>query len=122
MAKTGRPKIEIDQKQFEGLCAIFCTEEEIADFFDCSVDTIGRWCKRTYDLTFAEVYKKKSAKGKASLRRMQYKAAESGNISMLIFLGKNYLGQTDRPEIEQTNNNDISITVRAATAADVEEE
>ena len=31
MAKTGRPKIEIDQKQFEGLCAIFCTEEEIAE-------------------------------------------------------------------------------------------
>ena len=91
---TGRPKKEIDKKIFENLCGLQCTLEEIAGVFDCSVDTIERWCKREYKETFAEVYKKHSAKGKTSLRRTQFKLAEK-SAAMAIFLGKNYLGQKD---------------------------
>ena len=91
---TGRPKKEIDKKIFENLCGLQCTLEEIAGVFDCSVDTIERWCKREYRETFAEVYKKHSAKGKTSLRRIQFKLAEK-SAAMAIFLGKNYLGQKD---------------------------
>lgn len=92
--KMGRPEIKIDKDNFEKLCALQCTEEEIAGFYDCSVDTINNWCKKTYDETFSETYKKKSAKGKMSLRRYQFKLAER-NASMAIFLGKQYLGQRD---------------------------
>lgn len=92
---AGRPRIAIDQKIFENLCGIFCTQEEIAGVFNCSVDTIDKFCKRTYKCNFTEVYKIHSAKGKMSLRRWQMQAAERGNTSMLIFLGKNYLGQAD---------------------------
>ena len=91
---TGRPKKEIDKKIFENICGLQCTLEEIAGVFDCSVDTIERWCKREYGETFAEVYKKHSAKGKTSLRRIQFKLAEK-SAAMAIFLGKNYLGQKD---------------------------
>ena len=91
---TGRPQKEIDKKIFENLCGLQCTLEEIAGVFDCSVDTIERWCKREYGETFAEVYKKHSAKGKTSLRRIQFKLAEK-SAAMAIFLGKNYLGQKD---------------------------
>ena len=91
---TGRPKKEIDKKIFENLCGLQCTLEEIAGVFDCSADTIERWCKREYGETFAEVYKKHSAKGKTSLRRIQFKLAEK-SAAMAIFLGKNYLGQKD---------------------------
>lgn len=91
---TGRPKKEIDKKIFENLCGLQCTLEEIAGVFDCSVDTIERWCKREYGETFAETYKKHSAKGKMSLRRIQFKLAEK-SAAMAIFLGKNYLGQKD---------------------------
>ena len=91
---TGRPRKEIDKKIFENLCGLQCTLEEIAGVFDCSVDTIERWCKREYQETFAEVYKKHSAKGKTSLRRIQFKLAEK-SAAMAIFLGKNYLGQKD---------------------------
>ena len=91
---TGRPQKEIDKKIFENLCGLQCTLEEIAGVFDCSVDTIERWCKREYRETFAEVYKKHSAKGKTSLRRIQLKLAEK-SAAMAIFLGKNYLGQKD---------------------------
>ena len=91
---TGRPRKDIDKKIFENLCGLQCTLEEIAGVFDCSADTIERWCKREYKETFADTYKKHSAKGKMSLRRTQFKLAEK-SAAMAIFLGKNYLGQKD---------------------------
>lgn len=103
MARTGRPKKVIDPEVFEGLCRIQCTEEEIASFFKCSVDTIERWCKRQYKETFAEVYKKYAATGKISLRRAQLKLAEK-NATMAIWLGKQYLGQKDDEHMSTVSN------------------
>lgn len=93
-AKKGRPRIEIDQDAFEKLCGMQCTLDEIAGFFNCSQDTIERWCKKTYKEIFADTYKKHSATGKASLRRMQFALAQK-NAAMAIWLGKQYLGQRD---------------------------
>lgn len=95
----GRPQKEIDQKQFEDLCGMQCTLQEIAGWFKCSEDTIERWCKRTYEENFAEAYKKHSVKGKMSLRRAQFRLAEK-SAAMAIFLGKQYLGQTDHVIVE----------------------
>ena len=97
MARTGRPKKVINQKLFENLCGIQCTEAEICGVLECSADTLNRWCKRTYKMTFADTYKSKSQVGKSSLRRAQWKLAEK-NASMAIWLGKQYLGQRDEPE------------------------
>ena len=99
MKKVGRPKTNIDKSNFEKLCQIQCTLEEIAGFFDCCDDTINNWCKEVYDDNFSGVYKKKSVAGKISLRRNQFKIAEN-NASMAIFLGKQYLGQRDNIEVE----------------------
>lgn len=104
MAKTGRPKIAIDQKIFEKLCAIQCTEVEICSCFDCCEDTLNKWCKENYkdengkSMTFSEVFAVKRQKGRASLRRAQFQLAEKGNATMLIWLGRNYLGQKDVPD------------------------
>jgi len=100
--KMGRPRIEIDGDAFEKLCGLQCTLNEIAGFFNCSEDTIERWCKRSYGETFAEVYKKHSMTGKISLRRTQFKLAEK-SASMAIFLGKNYLGQRDMVEYQDNS-------------------
>lgn len=118
MARTGRPPIEIDKAIFENLCQIFCTQEEIADVFECSIDTVNRWCKRTYGETFADTYKKKCSKGKMSLRRWQYESAKGGNVTMQIFLGKNYLGQSDKVETEQTIDREININITPAKPLD----
>lgn len=96
--KGGRPRIEIDKVQFEKLCGLQCTKEEISAFLNCSEDTIERWCNREYGECFAVVFREKRAFGKISLRRMQFKLAEK-NAAMAIFLGKNILGQTDHVEI-----------------------
>lgn len=108
MAKMGRPQIEIDKKQFEDLCGLGCTQEEICWWFrdakgkPISVDTITRWCKRTYGMTFAEYFKSNGGmQFKMALRRNQL-ALSKKSAAMAIFLGKNYLGQRDHIEYEDT--------------------
>lgn len=93
-----RPRKEINQKQFESLCAIQCTEEEIAAVLDVNTDTLEKWVKKTYNgRRFSEVFNEKRAGGKASLRRNQWKLSET-NPTMAIWLGKQYLDQTDKRE------------------------
>lgn len=104
---AGRPRKNIDKNSFEKLCGLFCTLDEIAGFFNCSPDTIERWCKREYKANFAEVFKRYSAAGKISLRRYQFKLAEK-SAAMAIFLGKNYLEQSDKIEQVVTNVEDLA--------------
>lgn len=92
-----RPRKEIDSKIFESLCKLQCTEAEICSFLEVSDKTLSAWCKRTYNESFSEIYKKKSEGGKISLRRAQFRLAEK-NATMAIFLGKQYLDQSDNPE------------------------
>lgn len=93
-----RPRKEIDREQFEKLCNIQCTLEEIAGWFKCSMDTIENWCKREYGEGFSEIYKVYSADGKISLRRTQFRLAEK-SYAMAIWLGKQYLGQREHVEV-----------------------
>lgn len=99
---TGRPKKELNFSVFEKLCAICATEEEIADWFDMCVDTLSTRCQENYDMTFSEVYKKFSGEGKISLRRKQLQVAMDGSVPMLIWLGKQLLGQKDSAMVNNT--------------------
>ena len=93
---AGRPRIAIDQAQFENLCKMQCTETEICAWFNCCDETLNTWCKKTYKKTFEQCFAIFREGGKISLRRSQWKLAET-NPSMAIFLGKNYLNQSDDP-------------------------
>ena len=104
-----RPRKEIDSDQFEKLCGLQCTLAEIAGWFDCSEDIIERWCKRTFGKGFADTFKTHSQSGKISLRRYQFKLAEK-NAAMAIFLGKQYLGQKDEPDINLASVPDDGFT------------
>ena len=98
----------INQKQFEELCHIQCTREEIIGVLGVSKDTLIRWCKDTYGTDFATIYEEKKEGGKASLRRMQWKLAEK-NATMGIWLGKNMLGQKDVVEIKPMENRVVIV-------------
>jgi len=98
--KGGRPKIVVDWKEVEKLCGLHCTGEEIASFMEISYDTLNRRCHEDHDCGFADYIKQKSSAGKISLRRMQYATAQAGNVSMQIWLGKNWLGQSDQATIQ----------------------
>lgn len=92
----GRPQIQINKSEFEELCKMQCTLDEIAGFFKCSPDTIQRFCEREYGETFANTHIKYAQAGKISLRRAQLKSALGGNVTMQIWLGRQLLGQTDK--------------------------
>ncbi len=84
----------INKDTFEELCKILCTEKEILGILNITDKTLNSWCNNTYGCNFSEIYKKLSEFGKASLRRAQFRIAQT-NASMAIWLGKQYLNQKE---------------------------
>jgi hypothetical protein len=92
------PKLKPDAttlKQLAGLGAILCTTKEAAAALDVSEPTFLKFLADHPEAKAA--FEDGKGKGKMSLRRSQFRLAEK-NAAMAIFLGKNYLGQTDRQE------------------------
>lgn len=106
--KVGRPEKEIDREQFEELCSMMCTEREICAVLKVCSNTLQKFCKKTYHKTFEEIYPDLIAEGKVSLRRLQYQAAQSGSVPILIWLGKQWLGQRDNPDQGKTETQEDS--------------
>lgn len=98
--KVGRPKYDIDYTVVANLAEMFSTQEEIASVLGVSVRTLQR------DPEFCRIYKCSMDKGKTCLRRYQFNLAEK-NPNMAIFLGKQYLNQSDK--IEQKQEVSLSI-------------
>jgi hypothetical protein len=99
MGERGPEPKKINWVEFEKLVAIQATQEEIADFFDISVDTLDRACQRDLGRKLAEVWDKKKNLGRVKLKKIQFDLAEQGSAIMAIFLGKHLLGQkADGPD------------------------
>ena len=90
----GRPKkYDIDKDQVEKLAALGCTNSEIASFFGCEDSLISK--------SYSRNVTKGKERGKTRLRQMQWRSAEKGSVPMLIWLGKQVLGQSDKQEITE---------------------
>ena len=100
--KGGRPRKKIDYKTVEKLCALQCTGAEIASFLNIDYSTLVEHIQRDYGMSFPEYFELKSGAGRVSLRRRQWQAAQEGNSAMLIWLGKQYLGQGEPTQIHRT--------------------
>ena len=88
-----RPKKHnLDTEKVEQLAGFGCTNTEIASFFGCDESLIRK--------SYSEYLSKGRDKGKIRLRQLQWRAAERGNVSMMIWLGKQVLGQVDKQEVE----------------------
>jgi hypothetical protein len=72
------------------LAALGLSSAEMAAVLDCSKDTLER--------RYKEVIENGRLRRNASLRRKQYEVATGGNPTMLIWLGKQFLGQKDQVE------------------------
>jgi len=105
--KGGAPIKEINFEALDNLINIQCTGEECASVLGVDYDTLNARIKdKGYD-GFSDYFDKKRGKGKASLRRLQWKTAEEGNPTMLIWLGKQWLQQTDKQEITGKDGKDL---------------
>jgi len=119
--KVGRPTKPIDYKRLDAMCAIHCTGEECAAILDVSYEHLNNQLKKDGNGNFLEYFKQKGANGKMSLRRKQFDHAMSGNATMLIWLGKQWLGQVDKQEEvgeDDTTIQKIQIEVVGAPSTD----
>lgn len=97
----GMPRVQFDLKIVKKLCKLSCTDEELAAYFKCNVITVSREKKR--NKKFAAAIIEGRDHGKLSLRRKQIKVAMTGNPTMLIWLGKQYLLQKEKHELSGPN-------------------
>lgn len=119
----GRPEKPIDYDRLKKLCSIHCTGEECAAVLDCSYEHLNNKLISDGHGGFLEYFKKHSASGKMSLRRKQFESALSGNVTMMVWLGKQYLDQSDRQALNHQST-DGTMTPKASsvivTSQDVE--
>ena len=118
---TGRPPFILTDEQFktiEGMARIQCTQDEICDIFEVTDKTLNLALQKHSGVSFSDLIKKNMSHGKASLRRSQWKAADKGVPSVLIWLGKQYLGQKDQVNAQQyldLRSGDGSMTPQPTT-------
>jgi hypothetical protein len=90
-----RKPVPIDLDELEKLAAMHCTQEEVGAWFGCTHKTISIKLRQR---PFKAVWETGWAKGNISLRRQQKQRADAGDKTMLIWLGKQWLGQRDMPD------------------------
>jgi hypothetical protein len=92
---VGRDKKIVPPKDVERLAQMGCKDSEIAEWFGVDENTLR------YNFS-VELLKGKLALNQ-SLRQAQIRLALGGNATLLIWLGKNILGQSDNPVDSEAN-------------------
>lgn len=115
---AGRPKANIDWNKVDRLLEAGCLTTEIAAHFGIARDSLYKRCRADHNCDFSTYSQQKKAKGESLLRAVQFKSAMDGNTTMQVWLGKQRLGQRDKPKEEQEN--DEFVKKLAQTIAAIE--
>jgi hypothetical protein len=91
---NGDQAFDLDLEAIKRLARIGCTRKEIAAMLDIDVTTLYLHERR--NPLISDIIEKGLEQGRAHLRRWQHKAARRGQNAMLIWLGKQLLGQTEK--------------------------
>lgn len=100
MNKKPKKKLELSEEQrIEKLASYGLTNKEISEALGYDENTL----KRNFEIFLI----KGKANLKERLKRKQIQVAMQGNVTMLIWLGKQYLGQTEKVE----ESGELKLTV-----------
>lgn len=121
--ERGRPPADITLEEMKRLGMLHCTIAEMAGWFNVCTSTIENYLAKP---EYREAYDKGRAEGKQSLRRAQLQAAiEDLNPTMLVWMGKQLLGQTDVSKTDNVHKtidaNGNEVGIRAASKEEIQE-
>ena len=88
---------EFDKKQFESLCGMQCSVEELCGWFGCDEAALNTWCMDTYGEDFRSAFDRLAMMGRIVLRREQVAAAKK-NVSMARHLEAQRAGHEAPPQ------------------------
>lgn len=102
-SKAGRPKVVVDWTTVDAYLKAHCDGVEIAGVLGIAPISLYRACQRDKKVNFDAYSQQKKMTGKALLKFSQFQSAmgtekHPGNVTMSIWLGKNWLGQRETPE------------------------
>ena len=98
MARPATARARIHKNELEKLMGFYPSEQEAADWFEVSISSLRRYIKVQFKCSFEQLRAKKFVRTKIAIKRAQIDKALKGDNSMLIWLGKQYLGQSDNVE------------------------
>ena len=99
-----RPKAKIDWDHAGNLIAAGCDGVQVAAYFGIHPNTLYLACEHDQKISFSEYLQIKRAKGDAMLLTRQYEVAYSDkNPTMLVWLGKQRLGQREKADTDITS-------------------
>lgn len=91
-----RKKIEIDWNKVDEYLVAQCSGSAIASILGIHENTLYDRCRIDHSVEFMAYSAKKKSEGKEILRKNMFDIALKGNVTMNIFLSKQYLGFTDK--------------------------
>jgi len=95
----GRPKKELDWKLIDSILQFGARLIDCSEMCEMSDDSIQKRIREEYNCTFSEYRDRKMSKMRMKLLQKQYDVAMQGNVALLIWLGKQHLGQQDKQEV-----------------------
>lgn len=98
-----RPELTIDWERVDYMLKCGCTGTELAATFSMHPNTFYRRAEEKYGVSFSEYSQQRRMVGDYALRQKQYEKAmgltETGDNTLLIWLGKNRLGQRNEDKV-----------------------
>lgn len=113
----GRPTKIFNLHAVQRLAAMQCSLSMIAAFFEVDLSTIKK--RKRDDAEFRAAFEHGREQGKVTLLEKQWRATDN-SPAMLIWMGKNYLGQRDRGTIEHTGEGGGPIQFQQAQVTLIE--
>lgn len=94
-----RPEIPIDWDKVDHLLKAGCLGTEVAAVFGMHCETFYDRVVKKHGIGFTEFMQQKRSSGDSVIRSKQYEKALEGSETMLIWLGKNRLGQRNEDKL-----------------------
>jgi hypothetical protein len=114
---AGRPKASIDWKKVDKALEQGANGVQVAAMLGVHFNTLSLRCKEDNKCDFCDYLAQKRESGNQQLLGMQFEAAKEGSVPMLIWLGKQRLGQVDKKGVDHTTGGEKIKSINPITWA-----